>query len=174
MGKAVQHPRPFAELCHCPPVVFLVEEEAGLLPVLYIHVITHAVLHDLHFRIKGFSDKSLAPSPCPPAPGLLHRCARTRPGYGCRLFAISSFNISTIITLKRSIPRARDSTTSTSANLSTTMPGRKSASPKITRQLEISSITFFRYSHAFCTRIRIKSSSTIRVTVPRHHAYRQF
>ena len=57
------------------------------------------------------------------------------------------------------MPRARDSTTSTSENLSITIPGRKSASPKITRQLVMSSMTFFRYSQAFLTRMVRKVSS---------------
>ena len=65
---------------------------------------------------------------------------------------------STICSLNRSIPSARDSTTSTSSNLSITIPGRKSASPKIIRQLPVST-TFFRYSHAFFTRMSRNSSS---------------
>ena len=68
------------------------------------------------------------------------------------------FNFSRITGFQRSIPRARDSTTSTSENLSTTMPGRKSASPKIRRQLPVSTVVFL-YSQAFRTRISIKSSS---------------
>ena len=47
-----------------------------------------------------------------------------------------------MVDFSRSMPRARDSTTSTSANLSTTRPGRKSASPKITRQEEVSTVSF--------------------------------
>ena len=72
-------------------------------------------------------------------------------------WASSSFSSSTMVTLKRSMPRARDSTTSTSENLSTTSPGRKSASPKTRRQLLVST-TFFRYSQAFFSRMRKKSS----------------
>ena len=66
-----------------------------------------------------------------------------------------------IVSLRRSIPSARDCTTSTSENLSTTRPGRKSASPKITRQLPVST-TFLRYSHASRTRC-FKNSGLISV-----------
>ena len=66
---------------------------------------------------------------------------------------------STIVSLKRSIPRASDWTTSTSENLSTTIPGRKSASAKTRRQHPVST-TFLRYSHASRTRFS-KSSSLI-------------
>ena len=57
------------------------------------------------------------------------------------------------------MPRASDSTTSTSENLSITSPGRKSASPKITRQLDISTV-FFLYSQASFTRC-FKNSPSI-------------
>ena len=59
MGKAVQYPGSFAELCHCPSVVFLIKEESCLLSVLYIHIIAHAVLHNLYLCIKRLADKSL-------------------------------------------------------------------------------------------------------------------
>ena len=70
--------------------------------------------------------------------------------------------MSTITGFSLSIPSASDSTTSTSENLSMTMPGRKSASPNMTRQLDVSTVAFL-YSHAFLTRISIKASS---MTVP--------
>ena len=73
-------------------------------------------------------------------------------------FAINSVRVCKIKDLYRSMPSARDCTTSTSENLSTTRPGRKSASPKITRQLPVST-TFFRYSQAFSTRVLRKASS---------------
>ena len=74
--------------------------------------------------------------------------------------AIISFSKSTICSLYKSMPSARDSTTSTSEKRSTTSPGRKSASPKITRQHVRSSpcITAFLYSQAFFTRIRRNAS----------------
>ena len=56
------------------------------------------------------------------------------------------------------MPRARDSATSTSANLSTTRPGRKSASPKITRQEAVSTVSL-RYCHAARTRFSRNASS---------------
>ena len=46
MGKAVQHPLAAAQLRHRLAVVFLVEEEAGLLPVFKIYRIGDAVLGD--------------------------------------------------------------------------------------------------------------------------------
>ncbi|CUP02193.1 Uncharacterised protein [Flavonifractor plautii] len=63
-----------------------------------------------------------------------------------------------MVDFSRSMPRARDSTTSTSANLSTTRPGRKSASPKITRQEEVSTVSL-RYCQAARTRRSRKSRS---------------
>ena len=64
-----------------------------------------------------------------------------------------------MVSLKRSIPSARDCTTITSENLSTTRPGRKSASAKIRRHALVST-TFLRYSHASRTRCS-KSFSSI-------------
>ena len=57
-----------------------------------------------------------------------------------------------------SMPSASDSTTSTSENLSTTRPGRKSASPKITRQALVSTV-FLRYAQASRTRFSRNASS---------------
>ena len=68
------------------------------------------------------------------------------------------FRSSIIVSLKRSIPRASDCTTSTSENLSTTIPGRKSASAKISLQLPVST-TFLRYSHASRTLFSRNASS---------------
>ena len=48
MGKAVQYPGILAQPLDGQAVVFLVQEEAGLLTVLHIHLIAHAVFHDLH------------------------------------------------------------------------------------------------------------------------------
>ena len=59
MCKTVQDPGAGAEPCHCAPVFFLVEKEAGLLPVFYIHNITDSVFRDLHHGIKGTADESL-------------------------------------------------------------------------------------------------------------------
>ena len=70
-----------------------------------------------------------------------------------------SFKKFTIISLNCSMPSARHSTTSTSSYLSITKPGKKSASPKIIRQEEVSTVVL-RYSHAFFTRI-FKNASSI-------------
>ena len=59
MCKAVQDPGSGAEPCHCAPVFFLVEKEAGLLSVLYVHNITDSVFRDLHPGVKGIADKTL-------------------------------------------------------------------------------------------------------------------
>ena len=59
MGKAVQHPGPFAQFRRRPAVIFLIQEESGLLPFLHIHIIAHAVLHDLYFRVEWFADEAL-------------------------------------------------------------------------------------------------------------------
>ena len=61
MGEAVQHPLAGAEALHCQPVVFLVQEKAGLLSILYIHHVLDPVFHDLYLRVKGVSDKALVP-----------------------------------------------------------------------------------------------------------------
>ena len=58
MGETVQHFFAFAEALHSQTVVFLVQEEAGLLPVFHIHQIAHAVFQNLYFRVKRLSDKS--------------------------------------------------------------------------------------------------------------------
>ena len=47
MGKAVQHGVPGGNAGHGPAVIFLVQEEAGLLAVFKIDVVIHAVLADL-------------------------------------------------------------------------------------------------------------------------------
>ena len=49
VGKAVQHPFACGDAGHCRPIILLVEEEAGLLSVLHIHQIAHAVFHDLRY-----------------------------------------------------------------------------------------------------------------------------
>ena len=59
VGKAVQHPRASAQFRRCPAVIFLIQEESRLLSVFYVHVVAHAVLHDLHLRVKRFADKAL-------------------------------------------------------------------------------------------------------------------
>ena len=73
--------------------------------------------------------------------------------------ARTSSNRRIIVIFILSIPSASDWTTSTSENLSTTSPGRKSASPKIRRQLDVS-VTFLRYSQASCT-LFLKNASSI-------------
>ena len=47
MGEAVQHRLSLRQLCYRQPVVLLVQEEAGLLPVLKVHRIPYAVLRDV-------------------------------------------------------------------------------------------------------------------------------
>ena len=78
-------------------------------------------------------------------------------------FSRIAFNISTILSLNRSIPSASDCTTSTSENLSITSPGKKSASPNTTRQLDVSTV-FLRYSHAFSS-LSLKNASSISCSV---------
>ena len=57
MGEAVQHLFAFADPLHGKAVVFLVQEESGLLTVYHIDHIVHTILHDLYIGIKFFSDK---------------------------------------------------------------------------------------------------------------------
>ena len=47
MGKAVQHSVACGKTCNSPAVVLLVKEEAGLLPILEVHMVVNAVLADL-------------------------------------------------------------------------------------------------------------------------------
>ena len=61
MGKAVQNTFSFTKPLDRQPVIFLVQEEAGLLAVLDIYHIPDAVFHDLHLCIKGVSDEALEP-----------------------------------------------------------------------------------------------------------------
>ena len=82
---------------------------------------------------------------------------------------VSYTHLSMTVSLRRSIPRARDSTTRQSENLSITSPGRKSASPKTRRQLVVSTVCL-RYSQAFRTRISRKASS---MTAPRSRDIRR-
>ena len=73
-----------------------------------------------------------------------------------------SFTFSTISDLNLSIPKASDSTTSTSEYLSITSPGRKSASPNIRRHAEVSTVLNL-YSTAALTLSSINVSSTTSV-----------
>ena len=62
MGKAVQHPfrlRFFTQVLYSQPVVFLIQEKAGFLSILYIHQIADPVFQNFHLGIKGFTDKAL-------------------------------------------------------------------------------------------------------------------
>ena len=53
MGEAVQHRPPPGQPRHRQPVVLLVQEEAGFLPVLHVHQIADAVFRDLrHSRVR--------------------------------------------------------------------------------------------------------------------------
>ena len=65
-------------------------------------------------------------------------------------------SLQTISDLNLSIPKASDSTTSTSEYLSITSPGRKSASPNIRRQAEVSTVSNL-YSTAALTLSSIKT-----------------
>ena len=81
VGKAVQHGVPGGKAGHRPAVVLLVEEEAGLLAVLEIHVVVNAVLADLGLgACRGASRRAAQTSPCsapdPPWRAEPHRCAR--------------------------------------------------------------------------------------------------
>ena len=40
-------------------VILLIQEKSGLLSVLYIHHVMHAVLYNLYFRVKRFADEAL-------------------------------------------------------------------------------------------------------------------
>ena len=59
MRKAVQNPRPFAELLNRQTVIFLVQEKSGFLPVLHINDILHAVFHNRNICVKFLPDKAL-------------------------------------------------------------------------------------------------------------------
>ena len=53
VGEAVQHRPPPGQPRHRQPVVLLVQEEAGFLPVLHVHQIADAVFRDLrHSRVR--------------------------------------------------------------------------------------------------------------------------
>ncbi len=69
MGKAVQNTFSFTKPLDRQPVIFLVEEEAGLLAVLDIYQIADTIFNDLYFCIKWFPDKALYSAPCPPVSG---------------------------------------------------------------------------------------------------------
>ena len=47
VGKTVQYGVACGKACHSPAVVLLVKEEAGLLPILEVHMVVNAVLADL-------------------------------------------------------------------------------------------------------------------------------
>ena len=57
MGEAVQHLFAFADPLHGKAVVFLVQEESGLLTIYHIDHIVHTIFRDLYIGIKFFSDK---------------------------------------------------------------------------------------------------------------------
>ena len=59
MGKAVQHARTFAKLLDCQSVIFLIQEKAGFLTVLYIYQIFDPVFFYLHIGVKLLADKTL-------------------------------------------------------------------------------------------------------------------
>ena len=48
MGEAVQHGFSRRQTAHRPPVVFLVQKEAGFLAVFHVHQIFDPVFRDLH------------------------------------------------------------------------------------------------------------------------------
>ena len=58
MGETVQHFCIPAEALYGQTVVFLVQEESGLLAVLHIYQVADAVFCDLYFCVKGFADKA--------------------------------------------------------------------------------------------------------------------
>ena len=51
VGEAVQHRLPFRQFRRCLPVVFLVQEEPGLLAVDKVHVVKQSVLGDGHVAV---------------------------------------------------------------------------------------------------------------------------
>ena len=53
MGEAVQHRVACCQPCHGPAVVLLVQEKAGFLAVLKVHMVEHAVLADLGLGAGG-------------------------------------------------------------------------------------------------------------------------
>ena len=60
MGKAVQHLRVFRQALDSQTVVFLIQEEAGLLAVFDIHLVADAVFHNLHLGVKLRSDETFS------------------------------------------------------------------------------------------------------------------
>ena len=63
MGKAVQHRLAPGQPGHCPAVVLLVQEEAGLLAVLHVYQVLHAVFRDLRDgRVRGLLAGKMVPS----------------------------------------------------------------------------------------------------------------
>ena len=61
MGEAVQHPAAAGQGLDGQPVVLLIQEKAGLLPLGHVHLIADAVLHNLHHRIEGVGQEALHP-----------------------------------------------------------------------------------------------------------------
>ena len=60
MRKAVQYFFVFTYLMDGGPVIFLIEEKSGLLPVFYVDKVFDSILRDLHVRIKRRADKTFA------------------------------------------------------------------------------------------------------------------
>ena len=50
VGEAVQHGFSRRQTAHRPPVIFLIQEEAGFLAVFYVHQIFDPIFHNFHHR----------------------------------------------------------------------------------------------------------------------------
>ena len=61
MGKAVEDSGIFAQLLNCQTIVFLIKEKSGLLSVLYINKILHAIFLDLYVGVELLGEKALDP-----------------------------------------------------------------------------------------------------------------
>ena len=149
-----------AQVLYCKTVVFLIQEKSGLLAVFYVYNVVNAVFTDFYLGIEWFSNKAFK---------ALHtflkadfRIAFAHKCHGLKYRLLPGLSLIYLRSpaLSGQSPSARDSTTKTSSNLSMTIPGRKSASPKVfTRQLEISVVAFL-YSQAVRTLCSMKSSLT--------------
>ena len=52
--KAIEHTLATSDFCRGEPIVFLIEEEPRLLPILNIHGVANAVFDNLNLRARRF------------------------------------------------------------------------------------------------------------------------
>ncbi len=129
MGKAVQHIHSLTNFMNGQSIILLVKEKAGFLPFLHINDIFYAVFHICTLVSKGSLRK--------PFQGCMPSCLRTFASlrsYTPRIWmpssSIASMSRRRIVSFMRSIPIARDCTTSTSENLIHNQTGQKIRFPE--------------------------------------------